>query len=686
MGITSGKDLGDGRGRHRRSVSIEVARGWLRLGVGSAAVGTALLGTSLWGATPALADTAGGTDSAVTSSAASSDDDGDSATGTHSAASGSDTDADGGSAEAGSADGGSADDDATDDADADEQEADELASDAAGESDVADDITDDVADTEVADTAGADGSVDPEEALGADGLEAESGGSAAESDELDSGVGGLAADSDAEAPDPEPAGEGSTAGDDSTPAGDAAQQPQTAQPAVVRSDTTTESQTAAVSLATTTSKPTTWQQVVARVLDDWTVSHQAWIDSLAVSEATKARLEASFLAMRRTFFNQAPTVEAVQLTGRLSGPITGSLAAVDPDGDVIRYQLARAPREGTLDLAADGSYVYTPHSDFDGVDTFGVIAVDRGLHVNLLDPFRGLGARVNPVINQDAITFKFTYTDGAEHWTDERREALLVAADQLMLYLVVKAPVTLTYEVKGEDDPGSGTLASAGSGLVSGLPGFWPTVVQKKLVAGTDANGSAADGRIQWNFGYAWDLGDVIADDHFDFTSVVLHELVHSLGFITTVGAPGDNPETTRQKYDRFIVTANGTKVIDSRYRWIDAFDANLLGGGGGLYFGGANAVAAYGGPVPLYTPAEWSSGSSMHHLDDETFTGDDEKLMNAATGTGPGARVLSDIEIGILRDLGYHVVPQAPSSATAMLALVVVGFRRRRRGFAERR
>lgn len=63
--------------------------------------------------------------------------------------------------------------------------------------------------------------------------------------------------------------------------------------------------------------------------------------------------------------------------------------------------------------------------------------------------------------------------------------------------------------------------------------------------------------------------------------------------------------------------------------------------------------------PVPLYTPAEYSS-SSVGHLDDETVKDADpnsinaKKLMNAADGEGLGVRTLSPVEIGILKDLGY--------------------------------
>lgn len=64
-------------------------------------------------------------------------------------------------------------------------------------------------------------------------------------------------------------------------------------------------------------------------------------------------------------------------------------------------------------------------------------------------------------------------------------------------------------------------------------------------------------------------------------------------------------PETSQdQVSDSFIQTKSGTRVISSgTYRFNTAYNTNLTGGGGGLFFGGPNAIAAYGGPVPLYTP-----------------------------------------------------------------------------------
>ena len=428
----------------------------------------------------------------------------------------------------------------------------------------------------------------------------------------------------------------------------------------------------------------TWSDVVADTIDTWTNSTQAWIDSLSVSEERKAELTESFWNLRRTFFNQAPTVAPVQISGLITGPIDGTIGAVDADGDEIVYRLVRGPRQGTVEINADGTYTYTPDVDFDGVDTFRVIAIDRGFHVNLLSLLRPIGTRATSLINQGAITFAFNYTDGGTSWTEDRRQALEDVATQLLLYFRVNAPVTLTYDVGLQDND---ALASAGSNVILDRSGFWRTVVQNKLLTGYDSNGSEADGQIDWNFrDYEWALGDSVESSEYDFVSTAIHELMHSFGFLSYVDEAGKSDERIWTTFDSFVVTSAGARPISPFYRWRNRFDPLLTDEEDGLYFGGAHAIAAFGGLVPLYTPNPWEPGSSMSHLDDLTFTGVDQKIMNAATDTGLGVRVFSAVELAILTDLGYQVVmPDSPPYAAAALWFVLLGGRRRKSKAAPR-
>lgn len=387
------------------------------------------------------------------------------------------------------------------------------------------------------------------------------------------------------------------------------------------------------------------------------------------------------LLIRRTFFNQAPTVAPVQLTGQTDGPITGTVGAVDPEGDPIVYSITGTPLHGSVDLGADGSYTYTPGTDFTGRDSFTVSATDTGFHINLLDLFRPASTEAYLQVAQNAtqsmLTFTFIYGSGSQYWSQAARAALQDSADKLAGYFVVTSPVNVTFDVTAEYSPLSGTLAQSGSDLTSSDPGFYDTVVQQKILTGVDANGAAADGTIDWNFGQGWGYGSTVPRGQYDFTSTAMHEMLHAFGFLSNVDEPGwDATNQTWTTFDSYMVTADRTQVIPNTYRWNSSYNTNLTGGNGGLYFGGPNAVAVYGGPVPLYTPDPWEPGSSVSHLDDDTFVGRNSQLMNAISDSGTGVRVVSPIELAILQDIGYTV----NSSASAFL---IVGFgliRRRRR------
>ncbi len=112
-----------------------------------------------------------------------------------------------------------------------------------------------------------------------------------------------------------------------------------------------------------------------------------------------------------------------------------------------------------------------------------------------------------------------------------------------------------------------------------------------------------------------------------------MHELVHTLGFDTGISAPpGSAPTKNHPTFDSFVVNADGAKVINDDYTFNTAFEPNLTGGDGGLFFGGPHAMAAYDGkPVPLLTDPTWST-SNIAHLNGHVFTGENKKMMNPAT------------------------------------------------------
>ncbi|MDX6527413.1 MAG: hypothetical protein QOI43_2924, partial [Gaiellales bacterium] len=118
---------------------------------------------------------------------------------------------------------------------------------------------------------------------------------------------------------------------------------------------------------------------------------QAFVAQLPLADPFKDLLNGAAFAVRQTLLNQTPTVAPILLTGLSNTLITGHVDAVDPEGDQIVYRLVQGPASGTVQLNSDGSFAYTPGAGFTGVDSFVVMAQDLGLHVNLLDLFRGAG-------------------------------------------------------------------------------------------------------------------------------------------------------------------------------------------------------------------------------------------------------------------------------------------------------
>ncbi|WP_198325268.1 tandem-95 repeat protein [Permianibacter aggregans] len=103
--------------------------------------------------------------------------------------------------------------------------------------------------------------------------------------------------------------------------------------------------------------------------------------------------------------NQPPVVSDQTVSINEDGSLSGNLNAFDPNGDTLTYTVATGPANGTLVINADGSYVYTPNTNFNGNDTFtiqvsdgqgGISAATINVTVNAVNDA--------PVAQNDAVT------------------------------------------------------------------------------------------------------------------------------------------------------------------------------------------------------------------------------------------------------------------------------------------
>lgn len=76
--------------------------------------------------------------------------------------------------------------------------------------------------------------------------------------------------------------------------------------------------------------------------------------------------------------NSAPVAENIALTTYKNVEITGTFSGVDPEGDLLTFQLVSKPARGAVTQSEDGSaaFVYTPYENKTGKDAFTYVAVD----------------------------------------------------------------------------------------------------------------------------------------------------------------------------------------------------------------------------------------------------------------------------------------------------------------------
>lgn len=213
---------------------------------------------------------------------------------------------------------------------------------------------------------------------------------------------------------------------------------------------------------------------------------------------------------------------------------------------------------------------------------------------------------------------------------------------------------------------GSGVLGSAGPALLynnfANAPAdtYYPVALANQI-AGFDLAPGQTDIQVNINSNFSWYFGtDGEAPfNQYDLVSVVLHELGHGLGFISTgqydtgEGSIGIGASSHPLIYDEFLILGqNGTEVLDiaEGIPLGNAFTSN------NLYCNSAGATAANDGVQPkLYAPTSFSSGSSLSHLDESTFPSSNENtLMTPQIGPGQTVHNPGGIALGLFENMGW--------------------------------
>ncbi|MEY3318424.1 MAG: hypothetical protein RL540_796 [Actinomycetota bacterium] len=139
----------------------------------------------------------------------------------------------------------------------------------------------------------------------------------------------------------------------------------------------------------------------------------------------------------------------------------------------------------------------------------------------------------------------------------------------------------------------------------------------------------------------------------YDLVSVILHEIAHGLGFLSNAEYDrffGTGYMFQPTPFDAYVQLPDGRTFTDFCSRSADLGKAML----GPLFWSGESGVAANNGLKPkLYTPNPYQEGSSITHLDEDTFA---NSIINSAMTPNlePGEvfRTPGPIALGMISDM----------------------------------
>jgi len=311
-----------------------------------------------------------------------------------------------------------------------------------------------------------------------------------------------------------------------------------------------------------------------------------------------------------------------------------------------------------------------------------------------LMPVPGQAAATITIINADGSGEGFNDTtvfsaQGGNHATtlgQARLNAFQYAANLLAMYI----ESSIEIRVRAQINPlGSGNPISLGSASpyvvardFSNAPqaNTWYAIATAEKLAGTELNNGVdilatfnsdvdrSDSMAGKKFYYGFDKnagGDV------DFVSVVLHELIHGLGFLSLVDlGTGAKYFSHNDAYMRHLERHGSTPAdypgMSDSQRVSASTDT------GNLHWTGANVLANDGnltggissGHVEMYAPSTASSGSSVSHFSDAVTPNELMEPFYSGPIHTPG------LANYLLADVGWAPINSATGSADLQLAI----------------
>ena len=196
-------------------------------------------------------------------------------------------------------------------------------------------------------------------------------------------------------------------------------------------------------------------------------------------------------------------------------------------------------------------------------------------------------------------------------------------------------------------------------------PSLWYASALANAVAGKDLDLDNPEIIIQINSEADWDLDGLGTPTRYeyDLKSVMFHEMAHGLGFLSTSSfifdrTKGQNVGILLQPtpFDAYLQTEDGNRLVDlpsPSFELGQALTSRLV-------WSGPEGIKANNGVKPLmYTPTSYEGGSSVSHIDENTFTNSGtDAVMTPNLEAGEVFNEPGPILLAMMKDLRNKPAP----------------------------
>jgi hypothetical protein len=233
----------------------------------------------------------------------------------------------------------------------------------------------------------------------------------------------------------------------------------------------------------------------------------------------------------------------------------------------------------------------------------------------------------------------------------------------------------------------STTTGYAGGWVIDALQpyAFYPVALAEKIFGKGLNSDLTPDIELNINSSINWYTGidgDPLNqhETQYDLVTIVIHELIHGLGFFdsmnvgTSTGSYGAG--SIPVIYDTFVENISGRRLTDTLVFPNPSVELKNEMTSGNIFFNGPLLNKfTQGGSAKLYAPSTFNSGSSISHLDEDTYP-KDNGLMTPFIDKGEAIHDPGKLTMSILGDLGWintRIVHEPPKDTEQNLSQITI-------------